>query len=117
MDIVQLDNRRRTLRQADDFAGPPCGAVAGDVQEVNPMHHRRIGRHRLYRGRQGRLLVVVIQEDDDRLLYGGLGGEIACLDLRSGRARTLRELPGRPVIRALALSRDGSSLACTTVCT
>ena len=49
-----------------------------------------------------------------RLLYGGMGGAIGCLDLATGQASTLIELPGRPVVWQLSLSRDGSALACVT---
>jgi len=49
-----------------------------------------------------------------RALYGGMGGLIGCLDLATGQSRTLVELPGRPVVRQLVLSRDGSALACVT---
>lgn len=49
-----------------------------------------------------------------RLLYGGMGGAIGCLDLGTGQARSLVELPGWPVVWQLCLSRDGSALACVT---
>jgi hypothetical protein len=49
-----------------------------------------------------------------RLLYGGMGGAIGCLDLDTGQAGALIELPGRPVVSQLCLSRDGSALACVT---
>ena len=43
-----------------------------------------------------------------------MGGLIGCLDLATGQSRTLVELPGRPVVWQLVLSRDGSALACVT---
>jgi hypothetical protein len=49
------------------------------------------------------------------LLYGGLGGVIGCLDLATGEDRTLIELPGRPAIMELCLSRDRAALGCTTL--
>ena len=49
-----------------------------------------------------------------RLLHGGMGGAVGCLDLATGQERVLIELPGRPVVWQLSLSRDGSALACVT---
>jgi hypothetical protein len=50
-----------------------------------------------------------------RLLFGGLSGTIDYLDLHTGQPGTLIEPPGRPAINQLALSGDGSALACLAV--
>jgi hypothetical protein len=51
----------------------------------------------------------------DLVVYAGLGGAVNSLDLASGERRTLVELPGRPAIMDLCLSRDGHTLACATL--
>jgi hypothetical protein len=49
----------------------------------------------------------------NRLLFGGLAGTVGFLDLESGRSGTFIDIPGRPAVLSLALSRDGSALACS----
>jgi hypothetical protein len=52
--------------------------------------------------------------DGNRLLFAGVGGVISSLDLQSGESQILVEIPGRPTIQRINLSRDRSALACTT---
>jgi WD40 repeat protein len=57
---------------------------------------------------------IAFDSGGDCLLFAGEGGVIGSLDLRSGESKTLVEIPGRPIIRGIALTRDRSALACTT---
>ena len=50
---------------------------------------------------------------DNGVLFSGLDGRIHALDLGTGEARTLLELPGAPAVTELDLSSDGMSLATT----
>lgn len=49
-------------------------------------------------------------EDRDWLLFGGVDGRLRYLDLATGQAETLLELPGRRPINRLSLSRDRTVL-------
>ncbi len=49
--------------------------------------------------------------DRARLLFAGLDGQVRFLDLASGQSGILLELPARPPIQRLALSRDHATLA------
>ena len=62
---------------------------------------------------QGYVYALALDARAERLLFGGLTGSIAYLDLGSGLSGTLAELPGRPVISGLVLSADGTALACS----
>jgi hypothetical protein len=60
----------------------------------------------------GYTYALVHDAEAHRLLFGGLGGTIEYLDLRSGLSGTLIDPPGRPGILHLAFTRDGSALLC-----
>ena len=47
-----------------------------------------------------------------RVLFAGLDGRIRFLELESGRAGVLLDIPQRPSLTHIGLSRDGSALAC-----
>jgi hypothetical protein len=48
-----------------------------------------------------------------RLLFAGLEGRVRFLDLADGGSGVLLDLPGRPPVLRMALSRDRSALGCT----
>lgn len=48
----------------------------------------------------------------NRVFYAGLTGEVGFLNLETGESGTFLEVPGNPLIRQLAMSKDGSALAC-----
>ncbi len=54
---------------------------------------------------------AVLDAARGRVLYGGLEGSLATLDLATGAARTLLVLPGESSIYQLALSAGGTELA------
>jgi WD40 repeat protein len=53
--------------------------------------------------------------DDDRgqLLFCGMEGSIRSLDVASGDVRTVVDVPGRPVLWRMRLSRGGDTLCCS----
>lgn len=57
---------------------------------------------------------LVVDPDGSRLLSGGVAGAIDYLDLNNGVHGTLVEIPGRPFVTELVLSRDGSALCSVT---
>jgi hypothetical protein len=56
---------------------------------------------------------VAHDESANRLLFAGGTGLVHSLNLASGQSDVLVELPGRPPIHRLGLSRDASFLCCT----
>ncbi len=92
------------------FAPRPLFAVEGEAyQEEGEEEHFdevNVGRY---------IYALAYDAHHERLLYGGLGGVMGSIDLQTGEHRTLVELPGRPAIMEMALSRDGSALACATL--
>src|SRR5262249_11861835 len=58
------------------------------------------------------IYALAYDEPGRRVVFGGLGGTIQCLDLSTGKTCTLVDIPGRPAILRLALTGDGSALAC-----
>jgi hypothetical protein len=58
------------------------------------------------------IYALTYDEPGRRVVFGGLGGTIQSLDLSTGKTSTLMDIPGRPAILRLALTRDGSALAC-----
>jgi hypothetical protein len=63
----------------------------------------------------GIVYALVHDSKANRLLFGGMGGTIEYLDLNEGGAGTLLDIPGRPTIQHLVLSRDRSALACVAI--
>lgn len=57
---------------------------------------------------------LVVDPEGNHLLSGGMAGSIDYLDLNNGVHGTLLEIPGRPFITELILSRDGSALCSVT---
>jgi hypothetical protein len=102
-------SRKSRSRIRREFAPRPLFAVDGESyrEEGEEEHHDAFDPHRY-------VYATAYDAAGERFLYGGHGGVIGCLDLRTGAARTLAELPGRSTIMELALSRDGSALACIT---
>jgi len=47
----------------------------------------------------------------NRVLFGGLDGCVHSLDLGSGNASVLVEIPGTPAVTDVSLSADGETLA------
>ncbi len=56
---------------------------------------------------------VAHDEQAKRLVYAGGSGLVHSLDLASGRSAVLLDVPDRPTVHRLGLSRDCSSLCCT----
>jgi WD40 repeat protein len=65
---------------------------------------------RILSGRQEAVTSLAFTPDRSLLATGGTDGRVALWDLKTGRARRLTIVQGRPVV-ALAVSRDGSRLA------
>jgi hypothetical protein len=61
--------------------------------------------------RQGCVYGLDHDRERDRIIFGGLEGRLRFLDLASGKNGVLLELPGRPPILSLCLSRDRTALA------
>src|SRR5262249_45127528 len=57
------------------------------------------------------IYALAYDEPGRRVVFGGLGGTIQCLDLSTGKASMLMDIPGRPAILCLALTREESALA------
>jgi hypothetical protein len=101
---------RKPKKRGFQFAPSPVCRVEGDAyaEEGEEEHFSDVN--------PGRYIYALDYDPQRELfLYGGLGGVIGCLDLANGGHRTLVELPGRPAIMQLSLSRDGRALACTTL--
>jgi hypothetical protein len=56
---------------------------------------------------------IAIDSNGERVLFSGLDGHVRALDIRSGKASTLLEVPGAPPVTELELSTDGKTLATT----
>lgn len=97
---------RRASRTRAILAPPPLFSAPGlPYQEEGEAEYFGSGRD---------IFATAYDPAGERFLFAGMGGVIGCLDLRTGRVRDLVEVPGRPVIGGLTLSRDGSALACVT---
>jgi hypothetical protein len=102
--------RKKSKKLGFQFAPRPVHSVEGEAygEEGEEEHFSE--------GDPGRYIYALAYDPQRELfLYGGLGGVIDCLDLANGQHRTLIGLPGRPPVMGLALSRDGATLACTTL--
>jgi hypothetical protein len=102
-----LPEGRRSTRPRAIVAPPPLFTAPGlPYQEDGEAEFTGSGRD---------IFATAYDPAGERFLFAGMGGMIGCLDLRTGRVRDLVEVPGRPVIGGLTLSRDGSALACVTI--
>jgi WD40 repeat protein len=96
--------------KASDRAAPPPPQFTAEsepyAEEGEEEYHELADDASVY--------ALACDADNRLVLYAGAGGVVSCLDLDTGRTRRLLEIPGRPTIHGLTLSRDGASLACTT---
>jgi hypothetical protein len=105
----ERSEKGKKKRRGFQFAPAPLYAVEGEAyqEEGEEEHYSEFNEGRY-------IYAMAYDAHRERFVYGGMGGVIGCLDLANGEHRTLAELPGRPTIDRMALSLDGSKLACTT---
>lgn len=100
--------------------GTTHGARAYDWEAVsaasgylsNPTFQFNTNENRIGSTNNGYVYAVTIDDRRQSLLIGGMTGTLDSLDLRTGQLRMILDIPGRPTIRSMCLSRGGNALAC-----